>query len=104
MKNHWLAALLSIVFVFVVTGCGTPRGVGGNKKRQWGTTQTGTNIPRWTTGSDAGAEPSSKQRTAKAKREKRQAKKHKTEKPKRERQERRTRPADEEVITRGGFR
>ena len=97
MKNYWFAALLCIVFAFAATGCGTPRA--GGEKRRYTTAQTGTNIPRWQTDAGAGREARAKQRAAKPKRDKR-----KREKPKRERQERRSRAADDEVITRGGFR
>ena len=100
MKNHWLAALLCIVFAFAATGCGNPRS-GGGEKRRYTSAQTGTNIPRWQSDTRAGREARSRQRTAKARRD---AKKPKAEKPKRERQERRRRASDEEVITRGGFR
>ena len=104
MKNHWFAALLCIVFAFAATGCGSSQS-GGNKKRRYaGTPQTGTNIPRWSSDSTGTREARSKQRKAKPKRERRQAKDEKAEKPRRERQERRRRAADDEVITRGGFR
>ena len=102
MKNHWIAAFLCVVFTFAATGCGTPRNT-GNPKRRYGAPQTGTNLPRWTVDPSEKREQRSKQRKVKARREKRDAK-PRAEKPKRERQERRSRPADEEVITRGGFR
>lgn len=103
MKNHWFAALLCIVFAFALTGCGSPRG-GGGEKRRYTTAQTGTNIPRWQSDGRGGREGQAKQRVTKPKREKRDAKKARAEKAKRERQERRPRSGDQEVITRGGFR
>ena len=93
MKNHWLAALLCALFVIAATGCGNPGGQDKGRRRA-GATQTGTNIPRWT--DDSPRDTRAKQRKTSPKREKRQ-------KPKRERQER-PRPADEDVIIRGGFR
>ena len=104
MKNHWVAALLCIVFAFVATGCGTPRAGGTEKKGRRATTQTGTNIPRWQSDAAGGRDARAKQRAAKLKREKRDTKKPKADKPKRERKERRPRATDDEVITRGGFR
>ena len=101
MKNHWLTALLCLLLAFAATGCGTPRDRG--VKRSAGTTQTGTNIPRWTQDSSSTQQSRSKQRTAKAKREKRDTRKAKAEKAKREKRERSS-SADEDIVIRGGFR
>lgn len=103
MKNHWFAALLCIVLAFAATGCGTAQ-TGANKKRRYGTPQTGTNIPRWSADSSGARDARSKQRRAKPKRDRRQAEKAKPEKPRRERQDQGRRASDDEIITRGGFR
>ena len=100
MKNTWLAALLCVVFAFAVAGCSAPGGTARKGRRSTGVTQTGTNIPRWTSDAAATRKSRTAQRKARAKREK----KVRAEKPKREREERRRPAADEEVITRGGFR
>ena len=100
MKTYWFAALCVVVLVFGATGCGTPRQT-GERRGKWRTQETGSLLPRWI--EDPRGDRDTRQRRAKAKRERRVAKK-KADKPKRERQERRRSARDEEVITRGGFR
>ena len=100
MKKHWLLVLICAAFAFVSVGCGNQRGGANTKQRRVAAgTQTGTNIPRWTTDSTSARNARAKERSTKAKREK----KPRAQKQKKERRERR-RAADEEVITRGGFR
>ena len=101
MKNHWLTAFLCLLLAFAATGCGTPRDRG--VKRSAGATQTGTNIPRWIEDSSGRQQSRAKQRTAKAKREKRDSRQANRDKPRREKRERSS-PADEDIVIRGGFR
>ena len=103
MKKHWLIVLICAAFALASVGCGNQRGGANTKQRRVAAgTQTGTNIPRWIADSTPARDTRAKERARKAKREKRE-KKARAEKPKKERKERR-RAADEEVITRGGFR
>ena len=99
MKNRCLAALLCLAVALVAAGCGNAR-TGGENKRRYGSPQTGTNIPRALRDSSSTRQPRpQKERTAKAKSSQRAEKKARAEK-----RERRARAADDEVVTRGGFR
>ena len=105
MKKTWLLVLICAAIALISVGCGNQRSGGADKKqrRVAAGTQTGTNIPRWTTASSGSRDTRAKGRAAKAKRDKRE-KKARAEKPKKQREERRQPAAAEEVITRGGFR
>ena len=103
MNTRWVTLLLCAVFAFGAVGCAKnePR---RDRKGRWAPAQTGTNLRRWVDESAARNQTRETRRVSKAKRERRNAEKARPEKPKRERQERRRRAADDEVITRGGFR